>query len=269
MTLTTLLIIFLLGLCVGSFVNVLIYRTLNGMSPYKGRSLCDKCRRQLSWYENIPVVSYVVLGGKCRTCKKKIDWSYPVVEFVTGLLFLWWGTLGLAFFKLSSFPHLYVQPVFWLVVGIILVVIFFADLLHMIIPDVALGSLIILTVAYRLYLVHSGVMQLNDLWLALFSGVVVSIAFLCLFLVTKGRGLGFGDVKFVFMMGLLLGFPKIVVGIFMAFLLGGMMGILLLGLRLKKMGQKVPFGPFLIGGLLIALVWGNGIWSWYMQFLGW
>ena len=119
MELVLLFPIFVLGLAIGSFVNVLIYRTLKNESPWEGRSYCDNCRRQLSWYENIPMVSYLVLGGKCRTCKKKISWTYPVVEMVTGLLFVWWGTLGFAFFQLTRSPLLYLQPLFWLFVGLV------------------------------------------------------------------------------------------------------------------------------------------------------
>lgn len=258
---------FLLGLCVGSFVNVLIWRTLNGMSPYKGRSICDHCKRQLLWIENIPVISYVVLGGKCRTCKKQIDVTYPLVEMLTGLLFLWWATLGLAFFKLTHAPFTIIQPVFWLLIGLILVVIFFADVLYGIIPDLAVVLMGLLSLAYRVSLWLSGQMKGVDLAYSVMAGVLGSAFFLFLYLVTKGRGMGFGDVKFALVMGFILGVPKAIVGFFLSFVTGGMYAFGLLLLGKKKFGQTVAFGPFMIIGLVLALLYGEKIWFGYMNYL--
>lgn len=260
-------IAFIFGVCIGSFLNVLIYRSLNGYSPYKGRSFCDSCKRQLHWYENIPLVSFLVLQGKCRTCKKKIPWSYPLVEFTTGLLFLWWASLGFAFFRLTQSPLQVMQPLFWLAIGIILVIVFFTDLLYGIIPDYTVGLLTIITLSYRLILVSAGIMRPVDFGLSIVSGLVAAGLFLGLFVATKGRGIGFGDVKFAIPMGIILGFPKVIVGFFLSFVIGGVLGIVLLLSRQKKFGQTVPFGPFLIAGLLISLVWGNPIWHWYMSLL--
>lgn len=258
----------ILGVCVGSFLNVLIWRTLHGMSPYKGRSVCDKCGRQLAWYENIPVISFVVLGGRCRTCKKKIDWSYPLVEVTTGLLFLWWATLGFAFFRLSHEPMKFLQPGFWLVVGVVLIIIFFADLLYGIIPDSSLIVLGFSTLVYRLVLMNMDFYQVDDFWKAILSGGVAFLFFLGLFLATKMKGIGFGDVKFALVMGFLLGFPKSLVGFFLSFLIGGVWASLLLMTGKKKFGQKVPFGPFMVMGLVLALIWGDEIWIWYVGMLG-
>lgn len=264
MFIISLLLIFALGLCIGSFINVLIYRGLHGLSPYQGRSFCDHCKRQLRWFENIPLLSYLALGGKCRTCAKKISWTYPLVEFTTGLLFVWWASLGFAFFKLTQSPLTYIQPGFWLVIGLILVIIFFTDLFHGIIPDWTVVAMSLLVLTYKLYLAHSGVMQIADVWGSLLSGLVASAFFLVLYLGTKGRGIGFGDVKFAFPMGLLLGFPKSLVGFFASFLIGAIIGIGLLMYGKKKFGQTVPFGPFLILGIFVALVWGDSLWSWYL-----
>jgi prepilin signal peptidase PulO-like enzyme (type II secretory pathway) len=263
-----LLLVFFLGLSVGSFVNVVISRTLKGESPYKGRSYCDHCKKQLAWFDNVPLVSFLMLRGKSRCCRKSIDWTYPLVELTTGLLFVWWGTLGFAFFQLSSFPLPYLQPLFWLLVGVVLVIIFFADLIYGIIPDYAVVILGGSTLLYRLYLVSSGSMQLNDLGWSVVTGVVAMLFFLGLFLGTKGRGLGFGDVKFALVMGFLLGFPRAIVGFFLSFLIGGGYGILLMAAGKKKFGQTVPFGPFLVLGLLVSLLWGSEIWFWYMGQLG-
>lgn len=267
MSLGLLFFVFLFGLSIGSFLNVVIYRSLHGLSPTKGRSFCDHCKRQLKWFENIPLFSFLALRGQCRTCHKKIPWSYPLVEFTTGLLFLWWASLGVAFFKLTQEPLQVLQPAFWLVIGILLVIVFFTDLLHYIIPDYTVGLLTVLTLAYRFVLVTVGIMRPVDFGLAIISSLVASSLFFLLFLATKGKGIGFGDVKFAIPMGLLLGFPKVIVGFFMSFLVGGIVGIVLLILGKKKFGQMVPFGPFLIVGLIIALVWGNHIWDWYVGLL--
>jgi len=263
------LLVFALGASLGSFIGVLIYRTTNPKegSPFVGRSFCDNCKRQLTWYENIPVVSYIALRGQCKTCHKPISKSYLLVEVVTGLLFVWWMTLGFAFFKLTQAPLLYLQPTFWLVIGLMLIIIFFADVLHGIIPDFATATIGLVTLLYRAYLVWQGVMRGEDLASALMSGIAAGGFFLALFLATRGRGLGFGDVKFSLVMGLLLGFPKAIVGFFLSFLFGGVVGVGLLALGRKKVGQTVPFGPFLVSGLVTALVWGDAIWQWYMSML--
>lgn len=259
--------IFLLGLSIGSFVNVLIYRTLKGESPWFGRSYCDNCERQLNWFENIPVLSYLVLRGKCRTCKTKISWTYPLVEAITGLLFVWWATLGFAFFELTRAPLLYMQPTFWLFVGILLVVIFFADFMHGIIPDFAVIALGLASLLYRGFLVYEGAMQIADFKLALISGFVAFAFFLSLFVGTKGRGMGFGDVKFSLVMGFLLGYPKVLPGFFISFVLGGLVSMIMLAGGKKKFGQTLPFGPFLIVGLVLSLIWGNEIWGWYTSLM--
>ena len=257
---------FLIGLSIGSFVNVVIYRTWNQLSPLKGRSFCDHCKRQLSWHENIPVFSFLFLRGKCKTCHKKIDWTYPAVELLTGLLFLWWATLGFAFFKLSLYPLQLIQPGFWLIVGVLLLIVFMADLIHGIIPDFASLALTILTISYRVYLVTQGAMQPSDLLISIFVATGGFLLFLTLHLATKGRGMGFGDVKFAFPMGLLLGFPRGIVGYFASFMVGGILGVFLLLFGKKRFGQTIPFGPFLVIGTLISLTYGQQIWQWYMGF---
>lgn len=254
---------FALGLTIGSFLNVVIYRSLHGDSPYRGRSYCDHCKRQLHWFENIPLLSYIVLGGACRTCHKKIPWSYPLVEFVTGLLFLWWASLGFAFFQLTQAPFQVIQPLFWLVIGLLLVIVFFTDLMYGIIPDFSVFLLSLLTIIYRVALTLLGVMQPFDFFGTLASAVCACLFFLLLYLGTKGRGIGFGDVKFAIPMGLILGYPGILVGLFLSFVIGGVTGIVLLIVGKKKFGQTVAFGPFLITGLVISLLYGDLLWKLY------
>ncbi len=267
LSLLILFFLFILGTSVGSFLNVLIYRTMKGKSWVRGRSRCDHCRKKIHWYDNIPILSFLFLKGKSRCCHKKISLSYPLVELMTGLLFIWWYGIGFVFFQLTLTPFVVLQPLFWLLVGILLLTIFFADLKYMIIPDLAVGSLFLLTVAYRIYLTFSSVMQLKDLKMAVL-GMVVAVIFLgSLWFFTKGKGMGFGDVKLIAPIALLLGWPKILVGLFTAFILGGLSGSFLLILGRKKMGQVIPFGPFIILGAIISLVWGEAILNWYLYWL--
>lgn len=261
------LFLFIFGAVIGSFLNVLIFRTVKGESWVTGRSRCDHCKKNISWYDNVPLFSYLFLKGKSRCCKRSIPVSYPVVEFMTGSLFVWWYGIGSVFFKLTVAPFSVLQPLFWLIVGVILITIFFADLLYLIVPDLAVGVLFLMTVIYRLYLTSSQIMRLNDLGMAVL-GMILSIVFFGgLWLVTKGKGMGLGDVKLAAPVALLLGWPKVIVGIFLSFILGGLVSMVLLALGKKKMGQVIPFGPFIIISAVFSLVWGESILAWYLQWL--
>lgn len=261
------LILFFLGAAVGSFLNVVIYRSLNHESWVTGRSRCDHCRKKISWYDNIPLFSYLILRAKCRFCKKPIALTHPVVEVLVGSLFVWWYMTGAFFFTLTQKPFAVLQPVFWLIVGIILVAIFVTDYLYYIIPDAFVILLLVLTIIYRLSLVGFGIMQVSDFMMA-FVGMILSVSFIgSLWFFTKGKGMGFGDVKLMVPLSLLLGWPSVMVGLFLSFIIGGVMGIFLLLLKKKKIGQVVPFGPFLIMGTFISLIWGDQILSWYLSFL--
>ena len=255
--------LFVFGLVFGSFLNVVIYRTTHGTSPLSGRSMCPKCHKQISWKHNIPLISFFLLRGRCADCGTKISWQYPVVEFLTGALFVWWFLMGRSFFLLLGQPWSYFQPVFWLVVGMLLLVVFIADLRFGLIPDQVSLPLFILALGYRLGLVTSGQMQSTDLVNAVISGLVLTIFFYGLWYFTKGRGFGFGDVKLAPSLGLLLGWPRTLIGIFIAFLTGAVLAVVLLSLGKKKLGQTIPFGPFLVWGTFAALLWGGQIWSWY------
>ncbi len=261
-------ILFFIGAIIGSFLNVLIYRTVNELDWVKDRSRCDCCNHIVAWYDNIPLLSYLILRGKCRHCGKPIAFSHLVVEILTGSLFVWWYFVGFLFFKLTQSPLVVLQPLFWLLVGVFFLIILVADLRYYLIPDYAVVPLFVLTCFYRLYLVLSGVMQLQDLLSAVIATVLLSGFFFALWFFTKGKGFGFGDVKFAIPLGLLLGWPKLLVGVFFAFILGGFVGIILLVSKKKYFGQVLPFGPFLIAGAVIALIYGETIWSWYMIYAG-
>lgn len=258
----------ILGAAVGSFLNVVVFRTVSGEQWVSGRSKCDYCGKYLKWYDNIPVLAYLFLRGKTRCCRKKLSIAHPIVELLCAALFMWWYGVGIFFiFKLTAHPYSILQPLFWLVVGILLLGILVADVLYLIIPDIFVVALTILALLYRILLLAAGKMQLEDFTLSLVSAAVLTTLFALLWLGTGKKGFGLGDVKFAFPMGLVLGWPRTFVGVILAFVIGAAVGIVLLALKKKTMKQVVPFGPFLILGTAIALLWGYPLAEWYMRLL--
>lgn len=259
--------LFALGAAIGSFLNVIIYRSVHNESWMVGRSKCESCSKQIHWYDNIPLLSYLILYGKCRFCKTPLSLSHPVIEFMTGSLFVWWFWMGSLFFRLTQHPFSVIQPMFWLLVGLSLLIIFFADIRYMIIPDEAVVFLTVITLLYRITLTLSGVMQPTDFVWTILGSVLVSTFFYFLWKVTQGRGMGFGDVKFAIPFGLLLGWPNVFVGTFFAFVFGAVVGVGLMIAKKKTLRQAVPFGPFLVSSTVATLVLGTHVWQWYINLL--
>ena len=244
----------LLGLAVGSFLNVLVDRLPRSKSIVKERSHCDKCKKTLKWYDLIPLFSFIILKGKCHYCSTPLSFYYPVVELTTGILFV-----VVLFFVGSINVINFINFIFYLFLIGSLIVVFFADLKYGIIPDKIIFPAIAVSFLYFL-INHSpasptgGSLIINHL----FSAVGASLFFLLLFLITKGKGMGFGDVKFAFLMGLILGFPNIIVGLYVAFLTGAIIGCILILWRKKRVfGTAIPFGPFLVIGTLVSIFLGN------------
>jgi len=251
---------FIIGLFVGSFLNVLIDRLPKGEPVVKGRSHCDKCKKTLKWYDLIPLLSFVLLKGKCRYCKANLSFYYPIVELTTGIvfagIFLFIGGANINFITIISL-------IYYLFISSSLIVIFFVDLKYGIIPDKMILPSIAAALTY-LFLIHNSLFLIHFL-----SGFGASLFFLFSFLLTKGRGMGFGDVKFAFLMGLILGFPNIVVGLYIAFLTGAVVGCILIIWRKKRLtGTIIPFGPFLVLGTFSAMFWGEVIFQKVMLLLG-
>jgi len=251
------------GLGVGSFINCVVYRVNNGLAPLKGRSICPRCKHQLAWKDNIPLLSFILLRGKCRYCGKPISWQYPIVELITGLLAIIIFQLSNCELRIASYN---------LLIGWALLAIFVSDLVYTTIPD----EIVFPTMGLVAFFHLAGVEVVaspppsgpNG-----FLGGVLLVAlgaagfFYFLVLVTKGRGMGMGDVKLVFLMGFLLGWPKIMVAIYLAFLTGAIIGVILILIGKKKFGQTIPFGPFLVTGTIIALFWGEKIFSWWLKII--
>ncbi len=233
----------LFGLFVGSFLNVLIDRLPREETVLSGRSHCEFCKHKLDWYDLIPLVSFVLLKGKCRYCRTPLSFYYPIVEMTTGFLFV----LSYVFLPLTFIYY-------YLFLISTLIVIFFIDLKYGIIPDKILFPAIFVSLPY-LFIIHYSLLIIH-----IASALGAFVFFFLLHLLTRGRGMGFGDVKFVILMGLVLGFPGIVIGLYIAFLTGAIISLILVAWGKKKLrGSTVPFGPFLVFGMLVSLFWGNVI----------
>lgn len=260
--------IFLFGLFIGSFINVVVMRTLRDEDFVHGRSHCDACGRTLAWYEMIPLLSYLLLRGKCRTCQQEIDIMHPIVELLTGSVFAWWWLIGFAFFRLTGTPLLQIiQPAFWLLVALLLLIIFIIDLKSYFIPDWTTLYLFWLVLIYRLFLIGVGIYRPVDFAWSMFGAMLLLLGFLFLWWVTKKRGFGFGDVKLIFPLALLMGWPKMWVGVWLAFVIGALFGLGLMAVGKKRFGQAVPFGPFLVIGAFLSLLYGESLLSWYTALL--
>lgn len=250
--------IFMFGLAIGSFLNAVIYRLEIGDSVAKGRSRCPKCGHILSWYELIPLISFAIQRGRCRNCKEKISWQYPIVEFFTAALFLF-AFLNFDFYKGPTFVEDIVALVYMLAVFSFLVLIFVFDFKHYIIPNIAVYSIIAIAFFYNL-IFNSGSMLFHIL-----AAVVVSGFFLFLFLISSGKWIGMGDVKYGIFMGLFLGWPAAVVGLFLSYIIGAIVGVIMISLKKKGLKSEIPFGPFLIIGAIIAYFYSGQILSWYLS----
>jgi len=235
---------FLLGLAAGSFLNCLIYRLETGGNFLKGRSFCPHCKHTLNWQDLIPILSFVFLRGRCRYCQKKISIQYPLLELFTGMIFvlvLWHFGLGFGL-------------IFGFFISSLLIIIFVYDLKHYIIPDSIVFTAIIIAAIFNFKLLNFA------------SALGAAGFFLIIVLVSRGKWMGVGDIKLAFLMGLMLGFPGILVALFLAFSVGAIIGTGLMIFGKKTIKSEVPFGPFLVGGTFIALFWGEAIAQWYLQF---
>ena len=196
-----LLFTFIFGLLVGSFLNAVIWRFDKAESVFRGKSICPHCKHVLSTKDLIPLVSFVLLKGRCRYCEEKISFQYPIVEMATGFIFaflLWW--IGLNPISLI---------LLW-ALSALLIVIFVYDLKHFIIPDTMVFAAIILAGVWQV--AQGGLIN------GILAGFGAAFFFLILFLISRGRWMGFGDVKLALFMGLFLGWPNILVALFSAFL---------------------------------------------------
>ena len=240
------LVIFVFGLIIGSFLAAFTYRYPLGISISRGRSKCPKCKKNIEWYDNIPLLSFLLLKGKCRNCKKKISFRYPLIELSSGILF--YSTFQ---YPLSGDLDNIAQLVLYLILTSALIAVFVIDFEHQIIPDELVFFLIFLS------LTHTVFQPSLELFKHILSGFGAASFLLFLNVVTFGRGMGLGDVKLALFSGFFLGLPGTIVWMFLSFVIGGAVGVILLTLGKAKLGKPIPFGPFLVASFFVTWFWGD------------
>jgi len=257
--------LFVCGLLIGSFLNCLVYRvneedSLKGL--LKGRSYCPKCKKQLLWFDNIPLLSFIFLKGKCRWCHSPIGVHYPLVELTTGII-----TLVVYQFSTIYTNQIYNLPaspaggqftIYNLLITYALVAVFLSDLQYRTIPDQIAYPAILISLIFLIFQ-YPSILISN-----LLSGLVAAGFFFLLVLLTRFRGMGLGDVKLAGLMGLFLGFPRVVVALYLAFLTGATLGVILILLGKKKFKSQISFGPFLVLATFITWFWGEKIWHLFL-----
>ncbi len=251
-----LLIVFLFGLAMGSFLNALIYRLHEKKSLFS-RSTCSKCGAKIAWFDNIPLLSFVLLRGRCRKCQIKISWQYPIVELTTGLLFLFvFLNLNSKFYILDSkFYILLLRD--WLIIFAGLFI-FIYDLKYLAVED-----RVVLPLAGLIFIFNLG---LGQAFTKMILAVIISIGFFALqYFLTRGRGLGLGDLRIGFFMAATLSWPNILLGLFLAYLIGALVALSLLLGGKKKLKDQLPLGPFLVVGTFLTLFWAEQIISWHFN----
>ncbi len=286
----------------GSFINVLSLR----YSPDKdkkiiglvsGRSYCLYCKKNLCWFELIPIFSFVFLKGKCRYCRKDISWQYPIVEIITGLIFagISWKILSLSFLSYYFFsnPLTYLwiplTIIIWFCFLSILITLSVIDIRHYLLPDKIVFGGIIFAILSNIYFIilekipslgfiKGGINFLGpivdsfnsqiDLYLNYLLGALFFSGFLYLvYFLTRGKAMGFGDVKLGIFIGLILGFANGLMALGLSFIIGSIIAIFAILLKKKKFGQYLPFAPFLVSGVLATIFFGETIINFYLSLI--
>ena len=238
--------IFMFGLAIGSFANVCIYRLPKKESVVFPVSHCITCSTPVRPFDNIPVISYLILGGKCKDCKESISVIYPIIEVITALLIL------AGFFKFGlTFDFL-----IYTVVAPTLVIITVIDIEHQIIPDVITLPGIVLGLAAGSYTIG---------YIDSFSGCLLGGGLFYLLAVLSNGGMGGGDIKYIAAAGALVGWQKVLLIIFIGAFLGSFMGLLQIVVQKKSRKSLIPFGPFLAAATLITLFYGNLLIKLYIE----
>jgi len=263
------------GACIGSFLNVCVYRIPRDLSVVTPRSFCPACRKQIPWWLNIPVLSWIVLRGRCRFCKAVITPRYALIETLTGLLFLlawlkYYPTPGPRLLGLDPVTSAALVPIYWLMIsGLILGT--FVDFEHLIIPDrVTLGGILAgLALSGLVPELHGETDVFRSLmWSSLgaLSGwfLLWGAAILGKFLLKK-EAMGFGDVKLLGAIGAFLGSKAVLFTILASSLVGSIVGITLILAGKKKMQSRIPYGPYLALAALLWIFWGQTFWGAYIS----
>lgn len=276
------IVLVLLGLCFGSFINALVWRlhaqegkrirkqelgkknktpiTQKSYSILNGRSMCLNCKHQLPAIDLIPIISWLSLGSKCRYCKKTISWQYPAVELLTAVIFV-------VFYLSWPFGFdqtwAYVWFIGWLIAAVGLIALAVYDIKWMLLPDKIISSLGGLTIFFYILQFAFG-RPTNDIWDLVFASFIGGSVFWLLYQLSKGKWIGGGDVKLGFLLGLLVAKPELsLLVLFLASVIGLIFTIPLLLSKKVVKSSKLPFGPFLITASFITILYGPQIIDWY------
>ncbi len=276
-------LVFIAGLFIGSFLNVVSDRVVNGKKLLLGRSECDECRTTLGSKDLVPLLSFISLRGKCRYCKAKLSYYYPISEILTGLVFVGIAHL-LNFFENANNYYAWVMLAYLIFIGSVYIVLFLTDIKYTLIPNKvvypAIAVIVLFLIGNFLYIVYSSYnslqsdalgpyliesgfwqLQMRRMFMGLvytfISTVVIAGFFWVLTRIKNGEAMGGGDLKLAILIGLFNGYPRNILAIFLGFLFGAIASVLLMFLRRKGMKDTIPFGPFLILGSVIAFVFGN------------
>jgi len=252
MTNSIYLLPFFLGAICGSFINVVVYRLPRNLSLIHPNSFCVLCKSPLRWYENIPIVSYIIQGGKCNHCNKHYSFLYFFIEIISGLIFIFLWQLA---------PDIY-HFIFYSLYALIFLALIFIDYKHFIIPNSLLIPLFILTAVF--YIINN---QYNIFFHLISAVIVAGVLYILRFaaqFIFKKESFGLGDVKLGSLIGFILGWKAALIAIFFGFLIAGMVIIIFFCLRKISRGSYIPFGPFMILGMVTYLLWGKTIVSLYL-----
>jgi len=274
------LFLFLFGVILGSFLNVLILRYELGGAVFgrqlKGRSRCPHCNKALSWYELMPIISFIIQFGKCRNCREKISLQYPVVEIISGVIV---ATIP----QILGFTPL---ALIWAIALLVLLIISFIDARHYVIPDVLTIIIVLLGIAATAIIAigdtpfpalipgtflgdYAFVFSFTDNpWLLRLAAAFVGGAFFSsIILLSRGKAMGWGDAKLIAAIGILIGWPDALLVMMIAFITGATVGIIMLVGKKKKIKDALPFGPFIAFGVMMVVYFGYDIISLYFRFL--
>ncbi len=295
------IVTFILGACVGSFINNTAERLARGES-INGRSHCEFCDKTLTAKDLVPLWSYLSLKGKCRYCSKPLPKQYIIVELATAIIFtLIYHLVSNNAYVVQDYLNnsihfvdfgIIVPLIFFYIVTTSLLILFITDLKYGMLYDKVVIPTILFVLAYRIFVIAYNYFRLanylnqtkigqyflkagfalnhaqfssNVFIYTLLGSLAIAFFFLVLIIVTRGRGMGGGDLKLGFLIGLLSGWPNMLMSIFLGFLTGAIVSCILLIVRRRKIGQTIPFGPFLILGCFVVMFYGNQLFGWYLN----
>ncbi len=240
-------IVFIYGIIIGSFLNVCIYRIPLKQDIVYTSSHCMNCGTKVKWYDLIPVVSYLVLAGKCRTCKTKLSKQYPLIELLNGAAYLGiFHYLGLSY-----------EAGMMCVLFSVLLVITLIDIRYKIIPNSILIFLMIIGIVY--------VVLVDQKFISSIIGFfAVSLILLIIAVISNGQ-MGGGDIKLMAVCGFIIGWQKILVALLIGSVFGSIIGVILIILKINKKKQQIPFGPYLSAGVFVAALFGTELIQWYLN----